>query len=93
MLELLQRMVVTGLVWAASLAGAQAMCPSLPDTLATGFVEHRTAHAVCLQTELRERTDLAAERARIDAELGNLAIELQRQRMLAEQRAVLPVWP
>ena len=77
-----------------STSGAAANCPSYPDTLATGFVENRTAHAICMQRELGRRVDEAAEQARIDAAIGQIAIELeqQRQRMLATS-GLPPAWP
>ncbi len=86
-------LAIAGIVWAVPLSSAAAMCPSLPDTPATGFVENRTAHAVCLQNELHARTDLAAERARLDAELGNIEIGLQRERLFWQQQSALPAWP
>jgi hypothetical protein len=69
-----------------SSSGALAICPTYPDDASTGYSTNATAHALCLQRELQQRTDQAAQQARIDAELGNIRIEMQRrQRLLMQQ--------
>jgi hypothetical protein len=79
---------------AVSTSGASALCVSYPDDGSTNYVENRTAHMLCLQRELAHDTDLAAERARIKAELGNIRIELERQQQLIlQQQAELSAWP
>jgi hypothetical protein len=64
----------------------QALCVSIPDTSASNYVENGTAHMLCLQREVGRDAELAAERARIDAELGNIRIELERQHQLILQQ-------
>jgi len=71
---------------------ALAVCPSYPDDASTNNVENRTALALCHQRELAVTTDQAADQARINAEIGNLAIEIQRQRTLLQQQ-VIADWP
>jgi hypothetical protein len=64
---------------------AFAACPSLPDNQDSSYVENRTALALCQQRELGLSTDRAAANARLAAELGNLQIELERQRIRQQQ--------
>jgi hypothetical protein len=72
---------------------AQGFCVSKPDSSASNYVENGTAHMLCLQRELGRDTELAAERARIDAELGNLRIEIDRQQQLIlQQQSELSTW-
>lgn len=74
---------------------AGAYCLSRPDDQSTNYVENGTAHMLCLQRELGLETGSAAEQARIDAELGNMRIELERQRqlMLQMQQSAFTAWP
>lgn len=71
---------------------AAAYCPSYPDDGTTGYVNNNTAKALCLQRELAITTELAAQQARIDAELQNIEREL-RQQQLDFQQPYLPQWP
>ena len=80
-----------GLALALAATPALAVCPSLPDNATTHNVENRTALALCQQRELALMTDQAARQARIDAEIGNLQIELQRQHLLQQQ--IIANWP
>jgi hypothetical protein len=70
---------------------ALALCPSYPDNEQTNNVQNRTALALCHQRELGYTTEQAADEARFDAEIGNLEIEIQRQRTLQQQ--VIANWP
>jgi hypothetical protein len=88
------RIVASIALLAASTSGASALCVSYPDDGGSNYVENRTAHMLCLQGELARETALAAEQARIDAELGNIRIELERQQQLIlQQQAQLSTWP
>ena len=78
-----------GLMLAA--APAFAACPSLPDNQDSSYVENRTALALCQQRELGLSIDRAAATARFDAELGNLQIEIERQRI--NQQQMIANWP
>ena len=78
-----------GLMLAAT--PAFAACPSLPDNQASNYVENRTALALCQQRELGFTTDSAAANAQLDAELGNLQIEIERQRI--KQQQMIANWP
>jgi hypothetical protein len=88
---MLRIMAIVALL-AVSTSGASALCVSYPDDGSTNYVENRTAHMLCLQRELARDTDLAAERARIEAELGNIELERQRQ-LILQQQAQLSRWP
>ena len=70
---------------------AIAACPSLPDNQASNYVENRTALALCQQRELAVVTDRAAHEARFEVQLGNIEIELERQRI--NQQQMLANWP
>jgi hypothetical protein len=88
------RIVASVALLALSTGGASALCVSYPDDGNSNYVEHRTAHMLCLQGELATATALAAEQARIDAELGNIRLELERQQQLIlQQQAQLSTWP
>jgi hypothetical protein len=76
-----------------SSSDASALCLSAPDDASTGYTSNQTAHTVCLQQELAASTSRAAEQARIDAALGNIQIELDRQRQLITQQQAQPHWP
>ena len=64
-----------------SVSAAEAFCVSLPDDAGSYYVQNRTAQALCLQHELALSTEAQAERARIEVELGNLAIRIEQQRL------------
>jgi AmiR/NasT family two-component response regulator len=72
---------------------AAAYCPSVPDDGTTGYVTNNTAKAVCLQRELALDTSLAAERARIEAELNQLQQDLRQQQLQMQQPYFVPTWP
>lgn len=74
-------------------APAQAACVSWPDSAATGYVANSTALALCRETELALRTEAMANQARIEAELGNIQAELERQRIMIMQQSTLPSPP
>jgi hypothetical protein len=74
-------------------AVALADCPSYPDGPATGYVANTTARAVCLQLELGQRTNDLAIEAEVDAALGAIELELQRQRQLIVSQQPTYVWP
>jgi hypothetical protein len=86
------RIMASVALLAVSTSAASALCVSYPDDGSTNYVENRTAHMLCLQRELARDTDLAAERARIEAELGNIELERQRQ-LILQQQAQLSRWP
>jgi len=70
---------------------ALAYCPSVPDDGSTGYVANTTNTALCLQRELAVDTSLAAEQARIDAQLNQMQLELQKRQMQAPVYS--PTWP
>ena len=74
-------------------SAANALCISFPDDVTTGYVENNTAQALCLQRELGLRTELDAQQARIDAELGNIRIQLEQQRQMILSQQALNPWP
>jgi hypothetical protein len=80
------------LTFALAAMPASAACPSLPDDATSNYVENRTALALCQQRELGTTTDRAATEARFNAEIGNLEIELQRQR-INQQQMLATTWP
>jgi hypothetical protein len=88
------RIVASLALLAVSTSGVSALCVSLPDNGDSNYVENGTAHMLCLQGELGRETEGAAERARIESELGNIRIELERQQQLIlQQQAQLSAWP
>ena len=88
------RIVASVALLAVSTSGANAICVSYPDDGTSNYVENRTAHMLCLQRELARDTELAAQRARIEAELDNIRIELERQQQLIlSQQARTSAWP
>jgi hypothetical protein len=88
------RIVASLALLAVSTSGANAICVSYPDDGTSNYVENRTAHMLCLQRELARDTELAAQRARIEAELDNIRIELERQQQLIlSQQARTSAWP
>ena len=88
------RIVASLALLAVSTGGASALCVSVPDDGNSNYVENGTAHMLCLQGELGRDTAGAAERARIESELGNIRIELERQQQLIlQQQAQLSAWP
>jgi hypothetical protein len=91
-LETMLRLALTAILAFAATA-AEAYCISTPDTAATGYVANSTALTLCLQSELAQRAAEMAEKARLDAELGNLQIQLERQRLLMLQQPALPPPP
>jgi hypothetical protein len=86
------RLALATLLIAASSSAAPAFCPIVPDDASTGYSSNATAHALCLQAELQRRNAEAAEKARIDAELGNIRIQLQRNQQLLMHRLQQPVF-
>ncbi|HHY49793.1 MAG TPA: hypothetical protein GYA10_08615 [Alphaproteobacteria bacterium] len=74
-------------------SGASALCVSRPDDAATGYTRNTTEQAVCLQRELAQETARAADDARIEAALGNLQIELQRQQQWLTLQLSQQPWP
>jgi hypothetical protein len=74
---------------------AQALCVSSPDNAATYNVENNTAQSVCLQDELAFAARLRAEQAKVDAMLGNIQIQLNKQRlqMMQQQPMGQAAWP
>jgi hypothetical protein len=85
--------IATTLALIAVATPASALCISFPDGGTSNYVENGTAHMLCLQRELGQDTALAAERARIESELGNIRIELERQQQLIlQQQAQLSAW-
>lgn len=75
-----------------SAVGAQAQCVSRPDNADSHYVENQTALSLCLQRELGRTTDAAAMRAQIDAMLGNMQIQIERQRQQQLQRLSSPTF-
>ena len=85
--------IATALALIALATPASALCVSIPDDGSSNYTENGTAYMLCLQRELGQDTALAAERARIESELGNIRIELERQQQLIlQQRAQLSAW-
>jgi hypothetical protein len=88
------RIVASLALLAVSTSGANAICVSYPDDGTSNYVENRTAHMLCLQRELARDTELAAQRARIEAELDNIRIQLERQQQLIlSQQDRTSAWP
>jgi hypothetical protein len=85
------RPILLALILSVAATPALALCPSLPDDERTNNVENRTALALCHQRELAVTTDQAADQARFNVELGNLEMEIQRQRVMQQQ--IIATWP
>lgn len=64
----------------------QAFCQPQPDNASTYNVENNTAQSLCLQNELAQQTALDAQEAKIDAMIGNMQIEAERQQQLMFDR-------
>jgi hypothetical protein len=82
---------IAGLLLLSS-SEAAALCISAPDDASTGYTQNQTDHTICLQQELSQSTDRAADQARLDAALGNIRIEIERQRQLITQQLAQPGW-
>jgi hypothetical protein len=63
-----------------------AACPAVPDGPDSRYVENATARTLCLAREVAAVVESAAASARIEAELGNIEIQMQRQRDLLDQQ-------
>jgi hypothetical protein len=70
----------------AGASGAGAACVSYPDNASSYNVENNTAQALCLQQELALDTSRAAQQAQIDAMIGNMRIEAERQQQMVYDR-------
>ena len=89
----MMRLLASASILVLMTVAAQAFCMSRPDDASTGYVANNTALALCHQGELAQRTGEAAQKARIDAELGNLQMQIERQRLMTLQQPTLPAWP
>ena len=76
----MRTLLVSAALLLASASGASALCPSVPDNASSYNVENNTARALCLQQELAQQTALDAQQAKIDAMIGNMQIEAERDR-------------
>jgi len=74
-------------------SSASALCLSYPDNDASYNVQNNTAQALCLQQELAIDTDRAAHQARIEAMIGNMQIEAERQNQMMFNRLNQNLFP
>jgi hypothetical protein len=62
---------------------ALALCVSRPDNAASHYVENGTAQTLCLQEEVGDTTDRMQLEGRLRALQSEIAIQAQRQRLMA----------
>lgn len=65
--------------------GAEAFCPPVPDTAATGYVLNNLNRTLCLQNELRQATDALANKALVDQQIQQLQRDMIQQRLELQQ--------
>jgi hypothetical protein len=75
-----------------SSSAASAICIGYPDDASTGYTDNTTNHVLCLQQELAEDTDRAAQKAHIESQLQNLQVEIERQQNEINARLADPNW-
>lgn len=74
-------------------SAVSAFCQPQVDNSSTYNVENNTAQALCLQQELAQQTAYDAQQAKIDAMIGNMQIEAQRQQQMITDRLNQNLFP